>query len=180
MKELTASLSVKSLKQLQKDLKEYKKEIERKNKAFVVKLLREGIKVARANTGAYAGYIVFTQESTQSGSKSEGSIVATNGKTMIRTWKQKDGTMKVAEVSPILMAEFGSGWLADVRSDVAGVGQGTFPDQTHAADPYGWWWKDEDDIWHHSIGEVPNYPMYYAAVSMQERIEQIAREVFNS
>ena len=79
------------------------------------------------------------------------------------------------------MAEFGSGHLAEVLFDIAGVGQGTFPGQTHAFDDV-WHWKewrdDHTGEWHHSKGFRPTHPMYQAEMDMIKEVVNIAKEVY--
>lgn len=88
-----------------------------------------------------------------------------------------------AEVSPILMIEFGSGPNgAPPQSLLDGqltVGQGSFPGQTHAFDTNGWWYKStRDGEWHHSYGIVPCYPMQNAYDKMVTQVDKIARSCF--
>ena len=104
-------------------------------------------------------------------------MIATDGQKVIRRWYYK-GSIKSEEVSPLLMSEFGSGWLAEVLYDIQGVGQGTFPHQKHAFDEEGWNWTTPDGVTHHSMGEPPQPTMFSAIVEMQNSIEEVAREVF--
>jgi len=80
-----------------------------------------------------------------------------------------------------LLAEFGSGWLANISNwNVPGVGQGTMPNaEGHAFDRDGWWWYDTNGNKHNSYGEKPTYPMHAAMVAMMMEVDRIAREVFN-
>jgi hypothetical protein len=61
---------------------------------------------------------------------------------------------------------------------VPGVGQGTFPDQTHAFDKEGWYWMDENDEWHYSRGITAKMPMYKASQEIQTIAKRKAKEVF--
>ena len=175
---LQVNLSQKSISHLIGQLKKYGNSLESKTELFVSRLIDEGISVAYQHTGRYTGYVEFTKELHGGYRQCVGLLVGKDSKPFISTWRVKGGTKSV-EVSGILMSEFGSGWLADVIWSVPGVGQGTFPGQTHATDQGGWWWQDEDGTRHHSIGEPPQYPMYSAEMKMLERIDAIAREVFN-
>jgi hypothetical protein len=168
-----------------KYLENYKQTIISKTQEFVDKLIDVGIEVAQHNTGEYAGYIVFSKQIKPTEDGCVGYLVATDGKKIIRQWKYKGG-IKTAEVSPLLMAEFGSGWLAhvmstqDYRSNDLNVGQGTFPNQTHAFDKEGWFWETPDGEKHHSYGEKPSYPLYSATLAMIYEVERIAKEVFSN
>ena len=171
-------LSTKSINHLIGDLKKYNSSLQLKSELLVSRLLDEGIKVAYQHVGRYAGYVEFTKDVKNEGKQCIGILTGSDSKPFISTWVTKDG-VKEAVVSGILMSEFGSGWLANVIWNVSGVGQGTFPGQTHAFDSNGWWWTDENGIKHHSKGEDPQYPMYFADMTMLSQIDMIAREVFN-
>lgn len=168
--------SIYQLKDLIKDLEKYKKDFEEKRIIFLRRLMDVGIEMANKQLGEFSGMVVFEKTIDDDG----GIIVATDGEKIIRVWyTDKNLTNERSyEVSPLLLAEFGSGWLAEVKGEIEGVGQGTMPGQTHAFDVNGWWWYDEDGIKHHSYGEKPTHPMYYAVIEMQTQIEAIAREVF--
>lgn len=157
----------------------YKLRISEKSALFVERLLDVGIKVAYQHTGRYTGYVEFTKETENGNKQCVGMLIGKDTKPFVSTWILKDGTKRQAEVSGILMSEFGSGWLADVIWSVPGVGQGTFPGQTHAENANGWFWTDTAGKEHHSIGEAPYYPMYNAEMAMLEQINSIAKEVFN-
>lgn len=173
-----ARLSTKSINHLIGELKKYKGSLQRKSEELVSRLLDEGIEVAYRHVGRYAGYVEFTKEIEPHTKKVIGVLIGKDSQPFISRWVTKNGE-KEAEVSGILMSEFGSGWLANVMWNVAGVGQGTFPGQTHATDPNGWYWVDEAGNKHHSRGEAPQYPMYNADMAMLTQIDAIAREVFN-
>lgn len=167
-----------------KALEEYKQELTARMEKFVEKLLDVGIEAGKANSGQYAGMILFEKKVVSGSEDIEGMLIATDGQKIIREWKYRNGIRR-AVVSPMLMAEFGSGWLANVlstsdyRDNDIGVGQGTFPHQTHAFDKDGWFWETPDGKKHHSYGEAPVYPIHSAVLAMTFEINQIAKEVFN-
>lgn len=177
MKRIQIRLNSNSINKAIDELNAYQKSLMTKSEELVRRLINSGITVAYRHTGRYTGYVEFTQEISSNGYQCAGLLIGRDTKPFISTWKVKGG-VRSAEVSGILMSEFGSGWLAEVIWNVPGVGQGTFPEQTHATDTGGWWWTDEDGIRHHSIGEAPQYPMYNAEMEMLRRIDAIAREVF--
>lgn len=179
MKRLKVSLTTKgSIDNAVKALEKYKSDLITKTERFVEKLLEVGVQSGMANSGDYAGMIVFKKEIVAGSDGVEGLLIATDGQKIIREWKYRGG-LKQAEVSPLLMAEFGSGWLAKVLDNVEGVGQGTFPGQTHAFDSQGWWWETPDGEKHHSYGEAPTYPVHSALFAMMFEIDRIAKGVFN-
>lgn len=59
-----------------------------------------------------------------------------------------------------------------------GYGVGTYPGQTHAFDPNGWYYR-KDGALHHSWGTKATMPVYNAYKTIQERITEVAKEVFN-
>ena len=77
-----------------------------------------------------------------------------------------------AVVDPLLMAEFGSGMFA-----VEGH-RGTFPEQKHAFDPNGWYWRDMGGQLHHSYGIQPTRPLLRAKEEMERQIVAVAERVF--
>jgi hypothetical protein len=174
--------SAKSIAQAQAALKEYKDDLVSKCKTFVEELAKVGIQTAQGNLGAFEKYIVFHTEVDPEKYGCQAVMVATNNGLIKSEWyiDSSDNT-KTADVSPILMAEFGSGLKADdsygKRQQVP-MGTGTFPEQTHAEDPDGWWYQTLDGVWHHSYGVSPTYPMMRASVAMTNRISMVAKQVF--
>lgn len=172
------SLSQNGISQLQKQLKDYaKKTLPQKSKLFVEKLAEHGINVANNNTVTTAVYFYKQIEEIESGCKAL--MIGADKFKILSEWLAW-GEYKTAEVSPLLMAEFGSGYMAENPMNVEGYGQGTFPEQTHAFDVGGWKWMDLDGNWHHSEGVAPTMPMYSAWLGMYSEIEKIAKEVFGN
>ena len=123
-------------------------------------------------------YVVFAKELKS---------VDTKGCSMImygRNIKEVFGEdVNAAEVSPILMLEYGSGSFAlppqSLLNGQLQVGQGSFPGQKHAFDPNGWWYKStKDGEWHHSYGITPSYPMQNAYNSMVKQVDKLIRRIF--
>lgn len=175
-KRLSLTLSNKSINSAIKELTEYRDSLAAKSELLVSRLLDEGITVAYQHVGKYEGYVEFTKELESGQSQCVGILIGRDVTPFISAWKTKDGK-KIVEVSGLLMLEFGSGWLANVIWNVSGVGQGTFPGQKHAFDKQ-WYWEDLDGTKHWSKGETPQYPMYFADMTMLSNIDHIAREVF--
>ena len=175
----TAELSEDGIESLKKQLLDYKRNLNDKCIQFIQRLSDEGIVVARQNVGGFGKYITFSTTITAENGGYHGIMLATNTGIITSTWKTQDGE-KSTDVSPLLMVEFGSGLKAKNPMGVQGVGTGTFPGQTHASDPNGWWYMDLDGVWHHSYGIEPKMPMYKASLEMHKNIARIAREVFSS
>lgn len=188
MKRINVSISKKgSIERAIKELEAYKKNIHTKTEKFVECLMEVGIKTAESHEGAYAGMIAFQKKLSPSINGCDGMLIATDGIRLIKEWyvsksdAEDHKNVKSYEVSPLLLAEFGSGWLANVLGNVPGVGQGTMPNSMgHATDPDGWYWYDEQGIKHHSIGEAPSYPLHHASMAMIAEVDNIAREVFGN
>ena len=166
--------SVKSIRNAKKQLERYRKELNKKCEKVVKRLAEIGIKTAKLNCGEYGNVITFSKEVAGSNTGATGRIVAV-GRPVIRV---RGNT--TFEVDPLLMAEFGSGWEARVLDNVGGVGQGTFPSQTHAFDPNGWWYTDENGVSHHSYGETPTHPMHSAMMAIIFEVNGVLREVFGN
>lgn len=180
MKTLSARLS--ELDKLAKQIDDYNYEMLSKVQIFCYALLNEGVSVANQNLGNFGKYIQLTQRVDRNQYGCDAVMVATNTGIIHSTWVTKEGE-KSADVSPLLMCEFGSGMYAENPKGVAGVGQGTFPNQTHAGDANGWWWATDDGsgklTWHHSNGVRPSAPMYKAFEHMLLVATSTAQRVFN-
>lgn len=158
---------------------QYKKDLLVKIQKFTVALARKGIGIALDNLDeGYGKYIAFTIETDMKKDGVRTLMVATNTGLIRSQWKTLEGEQE-ADVSPLLMVEFGAGLLANnPNASKLGMGTGTFPGQTHAEDPNGWWYMDLDGVWHHSYGISPTMPMWNAATGMMNAIRETAKEVF--
>lgn len=172
----TLHLDTEEINDLIEELNDYADTMQSRCQMFVQALADAGIKVAKANLGDYDGLVIFSKDIEPTEDGCTALMIATDKEKVIRSWF-RGGEEVSAEVSPLLMAEFGSGWHSEVLFDIEGVGQGTFPGQKHAFDTNGWFWKDDDGK-HHSYGEAPSYPMYKASLEMISQIQQIAEEIF--
>lgn len=155
-------------------LEEYKNGLDEKARLISERLADLGITVAQQYAGSGLGkYVTFAKQIN-----GEEVIFCASSDLITVTWDTKDG-VKSADISPVLMCEFGSGQYANNPFDnLQGIGgRGTFPGQTHADDPNGWWYHNETG-WHHSYGVTPSQPMYHAYIGMLEDIVKVAREVF--
>lgn len=171
-------LSISGIKQLKKDLLDYKNNtLPNLLKQYVTELAQEGISVGKQNVGGFGKYITFSIQTEVSKDGCKALMLASENGKIISTWKSY-GEIKSAEVSPLLMTEFGSGWGAENPMQIPGVGQGTFPGQTHAFDKEGWYWLDEDDNLNYSRGITAKMPMYKASIRIQEIAIKKAKEIF--
>lgn len=175
-------LDQKSINHLIGEVKKYQASLKPKTELFVNALLDAGIKVAEQYKGFYGNYIVFEKEVKDGGKKYVGILSGQNAGEVISYWNAY-GKIKQAKISPILFAEFGSGWLAEILFDDVPngiVGQGTFPNQKHAFEPGGWSYMGLNGEWYHSKGFKPSHPMYKAELGILDQIIDIAKEVYGS
>lgn len=174
---ISMELSQKSIDNAIKEIERYRKDIMSKCERFCSALAQEGITVAKQNVGNFGKYLVFSVKTQKNSSGCTAIMYASEIGKIVSTWQTSDG-LKSVDVSPLLMAEFGSGRYAQNPKGIAGVGQGTFPGQLHAFDREGWFWRDEQGELHHSYGLTPSAPMYKAALDMETKIMLKAKEVF--
>ena len=178
-------LSISSVENLKRQLEEYKNELPKKVNQLVSRLADVGISVGMANTGTLddlgnvSSLVSFTKQVNQEKYGATAIMIMDDIMPVISTWWTSNG-LKSVEVSPSLMYEYGSGNYAKDLNAIKNPqgGKGTFPGQTHAKDPDGWWWVDETGKRHESKGITPTHPMYYATQEMYEQVVNIAREVF--
>lgn len=161
-----------------------KKKIEDSTEQIAKELIDLGEKTAQENIpNEWQSNIKISSDKKKSKSKDETKVryMMTVTDTPIRSeWRGANGKVEGYDVSPMLLAEFGSGWLSDVRFDsMQGiVGQGTMPNaKGHAFDPMGWGWRDLNGEYHRSIGVRPSYPLYRATTAMRNEAESIAEKV---
>jgi len=180
MKRLNISLTTTgSLQKAIEEIESYKNSIKTKAEIFIDRLLDLGIEVAKSSSGEYTGLIAYTSMKFVDEFDCIGILIAKDRAKIISEWF-KGGQLVSAEVSPILMAEFGSGWFAEVLFAVEGVGQGTFPGQIHAFDENGWSWTTPNGVRHHSMGTKPTHPMHNASIALINNVMTIATEVFGN
>lgn len=85
----------------------------------------------------------------------------------------------VASGATVLILEFGAGvtyGYGHPQAGEFGYGPTTYPGQTHAADPKGWWIPGGE----HTYGNPPSMTMYRTAKELEQEVERIAKEVFRS
>lgn len=103
----------------------------------------------------------------------------------VRPEKRGEKTAAViAEGESVLFMEFGSGvTLGYGHPEPLEYGPGTYPGKGHWNDPNGWYLpKDAQKATgiEHSVGNPPAMAMYNARKELEQNLERIAREVFNS
>lgn len=154
-------------------LDDYKNELDEKATLISERLADVGISIARHNVGGeYGSYLIFGKDPDGE----ECIFYATDSGDIHVSWDGSEGY----DVSPLLLCEFGSGWLSEGNPFPVSlpVGQGTMPNQKHANDVNGWYWRVNGEL-HHSIGVPPDAPMYRASLEIIDKVVEVAREVFH-
>lgn len=159
-KTIEVELTNKSINNAIKELRQYQKWIETKERELRQRLADIGAEVAR---------IEF------SGAKYDG----TNDVT-VRVDNTGSVAVIYAEGESVAFIEFGSGAKYGYGHPLAnelGVGPGTYPDGNgHWDNEKGWWYAHDK----HSYGNPPAMAMYKAAQAITEQMTKIAKEVFSS
>lgn len=164
--------------QIEKKLLAYEMRFHFKLQKFIRLLADNGLRIGEGylEGNQYAPYIYFYTEKVEIGLGYVSlDFCAANIHLIRREWYPN----RSAEVSPILMAEFGSGVFA-VDEGVEGVGRGTFPGQVHAFEPV-WFWRERKHptIQHSSSGEEPAQFMLKTAQDLWGVVMKCVKESFN-
>lgn len=180
-KTISFGLSVREVQNAIKELRQYQTDLNRKCEELCRRLTEEGMLIAQAHIGdsGFGKYINLSSELNPERAGCRAVLYMEDASKIKSEWRTKEGT-KSATISPMLMLEFGSGLKAQNPAGISGVGTGTFPGQTHAENPEGWYYMDLEGNWHHSTGVTAKMPMYFAGKEMREKVVEIAREVFGT
>ncbi len=176
---INCTLSRNSIQNAIKEVEAYKRSLDDKCRTLCDRLYQLGITVAQSNTGQYGPYIVFSKKINDVENGIEEILVMSNTGLLHVEWLTKGDEIHSADVSPILMAEFGSGWNTDPRGAAFGIVQGSLNTYGHAFESQ-WHYKDFNGNWHTSKGEKPLLPLYKAEQEMINQIGAIALEVFKT
>ena len=174
----SSDLSTEGLNRLIGQLNAYSDELDILADEMVQKLAEIGITVAEYSVyGDWRDCIEFKYEPMNLG---EGELVGRDTQVIHRVWytsaNPKIRKERKADVSPILMSEYGAGWYA------LDGHRGTFPNQ-HNAFKSEWFWYDESGNRYSSEDDyhmIATQPMYRALVAMMEKATDVAKEVFSS
>lgn len=172
----SSNLSTEGLNRLIRKLSAYKDELSILAEEIVERLAERGIKVAEYSVyGDWRSLIEFRYEPENLG---EGRLIGQDITLIHRVWytsgDPKIRKQREADVSPLLMSEYGAGWYA------LDGHRGTFPNQ-HNAFKSEWSWFDASGNRHTSEEDyhmIATQPMYRALVEMMVNAEKIVQEVF--
>lgn len=153
---ITVDLSERGIDRLIKKLDEYEKWMNRKVQEFVNRLAQEGVQIAQIgfSSAQYDG----TNDVTVT--------VENRGETVAAV---------VATGKAVLFIEFGAGYLMGYgHPEPMEYGPGTYPGKGHWDDPDGWYFAHGQK----SYGNPPAAAMYNARKELEQRLTDIAKEVF--
>lgn len=141
---------------------------------LVRRLAEIGITVAEYSVySTFRPYIEFRYDTKSLG---VGELVGQDNALIHRVWYTKGGDIKgEADISPLLMSEYGAGPYAMTGH------RGTFPGQTHAFQSE-WYWYDASGEKHSSEEDytiIATQPMYRALIEMMQKVTAVAKEVFS-
>ena len=165
----------KSLQQAIKQIESYRDDLPRKCQEICRRLAEEGVRVADAaiNSVPIGKTITLTTDINPSKMGCQAIM-----KMIGRETRTEDGRVFYTA----LAIEFGAGirynQTANPKASEFGMGVGTFPGQTHAENPEGWYYLDSNGEWKHSYGVQASMPMYKASMEMRQKLDSIAKEVF--
>lgn len=167
--------SQKSIQDAIKQIEDYRDDLPKKCQEICRRLSEEGVRVADVaiNSVPIGKTITLTTDINPSkmGCKA---IMKMSG----RETRTEDGRTFFTA----LAIEFGAGIrynsTSNPKAKEFGMGVGTFPDQTHAFDPNGWYYLDSNGEWKHSYGVQASMPMYHAFSEMTKSVDKIVKEVF--
>lgn len=167
-KTIKGTLSVKSIKQMQRELERYRQSIVDKNAVFLSRIAQAGIEVIDEKIA----------ESRGDSDKNH------NTRFVVRTFDGHSEAKLVCEGVDILFIEFGAGvhYNGPAGSSPHPLGPefgytiGSFGEGNGKYDNWGYY--DESGALHISHGTEATMPMYHAAETMRQKVIEIAKEVF--
>lgn len=165
----------KSIQNAIQTIEQYRDDLPRKCQEICRRLAEEGVKVADVaiNSVPIGKTITLTTDINPSKMGCKAIMKMTGRET-----RTEDGRIFFTA----LAIEFGAGIrynpTANPKSSEFGMGVGTFPGQTHAENPDGWYYLDSNGEWKHSYGVQASMPMHHAFSEMTKSVDKIVKEVF--
>lgn len=164
------SLSVDSIRNLQKELEKYKDSLTYKARLLAERLSERGVEIARVQVAEldaiFTGELIESLHSEYQGSTPYGAIFAV-----------------VADSSHAIYVEMGTG-IVGAKHPYPGklpavYAQGKTIRQL-ADGRYGWFYKDKDGNWWFTEG-MPSRPfLYNTSLELQNEVVKIAKEIFGT
>lgn len=168
-KKISFNLSVDSIQKAIDELNAYKNSLSSKNEIFVQRLAEVGLDTVNS--------IMQSIPSEEAGEYNTEVVLNGSG--------QISGAAIRLSGNKILFVEFSAGVRYGTQDyplpSGAQYGAGTYPsDKGNWANPWGWWYKDENGEYKHSYGNRAYMPMYNAERAIIMTVRNIARQVFQS
>lgn len=166
----------KSINRALKQLDKYEKQLEKKCKTFVERLQKEGIDAISARVSSISP--VYREDETGSVYVKGGELEKTaNG------WH----TSIVMGGGQAVFIEFGAGNVLNTAPGGSkhplgveeGMTIGSYPGQTHVPTPGYWFYKDQFGNKQFTYGTPTFAPMFHGYEELMQKINEIAKEVFN-
>lgn len=166
---LEINLSPSSVKKALRQVKEYQREMNNKNRLFVKRLAEVGIPVIESNIQRADG----------------DSDKYHDTKITVHSFGDYSQATLTVSGKDILFIEFGAGIHYNnsqiPHASQFGYGIGTYnPGSDNAFNPEGWYYLDDSGVVQHSYGTEATMPVLKASNKIIADIRRIAREVYGS
>lgn len=170
-----ASLSLDSIRNLQKELTAYRDSLTKKTRMLTEELAKIGANVIETKVGEspLGKYVTLKTDITEEKAGCKAILIATG------EVKESEG---YAPFNTLLAIEFGAGIhynpIPNPNAGEFGLGVGTFPGQIHAYEDFWFYWDEDKQEWLPTHGVKATWPMYYASLEIQQSIVRTAKEIF--
>lgn len=177
--QLYNALNKKSVRTFEKKLQDYKKSFEHKNRLVVERLAERGMSIVQTYNSTGLGVYIAVDKRVDSSdvNGATGYLIEIPTKEIFGEGRNHQ------QIDVLLMHEYGSGRFAispGAESEGVVAGRGTFPNQTHAFDPNGWYYITSDGVVRHSSGYYPRAGLQNTLNQLYQEAVNIIREVYNS
>lgn len=172
-KTLTATLSVLSIKQLQKDLEKYRDSLTYKARLLAERLSERGVEIARVQIAdldaIFTGELIQSLHSEYKGGTQYGAIFAI-----------------ATDSDHAAFVEFGTGQRGEDRPYPYPLPEGVSWDynvgktirKNAVTGRYYWFYPGQDGLWHYTEGMPARPFMYLTSMELIREVPKIAKEVF--
>lgn len=171
---IKGELSVEGIKDIQRQLEEYKKTFNNKTQLFAERLALEGVNIARMKITSLDA--IFTGELLQSIRREPKEITTSSAKFVI-----------ITDSEHACFVEFGTGqkgldtpYPYPLPNGVSwNYAVGTTIKQNPITGHYYWFYPGKDGKWHYTEGMPARPFMYETSLELNKIIDRVAREVFS-
>lgn len=175
-KVIEATLSEKGIRGMIDELEKFADDLDRKTALIVNRLSKSGYHNVSARVGSVSP---FYRVDSDGGDVSVTLDFVDGSDYVVATITMSGGSS--------IIIEFGSGvtFNAPVGASKHPLGVetgytiGSYPGQTHADSPYGWYFRDHFGKQQHTYGTPTYAPLWNAYLDMKREVTQIAQEIFN-